>query len=113
MTELANTSPGTASAPDEVRRARAYLLRVAEPPAQALAALVEQAGPAEAAALVRSGRAPQPVLDETTARRSQDHVADDLAAAHQSGARLVVPEDDEWPAWQLLTLDQAGTRGLR
>jgi DNA processing protein len=112
MTEAVSTSWEAASASDEIRRARAYLLRVAEPPASALAALVDKLGPVEAAALVRAGRAPQGVLDETSARRSQDHVEEDLAAAQRAGARLVVPEDDEWPAWQLLALDQAGTRGL-
>ncbi len=31
------------------------------------------------------------------ARRRQDRAADDLAEAHRLGARLVTPEDHEWP----------------
>jgi DNA processing protein len=43
---------------DLIRRARAYLLRVAEPPAPALAAFVAARGPIEAAELVRAGQTP-------------------------------------------------------
>ncbi|HET9140983.1 DNA-processing protein DprA [Actinophytocola sp.] len=100
--------------PDEdLRRARAYLLRVAEPPGVALTALIARHGPVAAADLVRTGAAPPAVLDETSARRADDRVEADLAAAGRAGARLVVPEDDEWPAWPLLALEQAAARGLR
>jgi DNA processing protein len=98
---------------EECRRARAYLLRVAEPPAVALTALIGRHGPVEAAALVRAGETAAKVRDETSARRLDDRVDEDLAAAERAGARLVVPEDDEWPAWALLALDQAAARGLR
>ncbi len=101
------------NADDEVYRARAYLLRVAEPPAPALAALVATCGPVEAAARVRAGEVPARVRDETAARRDQDRIDDDLTAAEKLGARLVVPEDDDWPAWQFLALAQARDRGLR
>jgi DNA processing protein len=98
---------------EEVYRARAYLLRVAEPPAPALATLVTALGPVEAAEVVRSGTAPGPVLDETAARCHLDLVDQDLAEAARVEARLVVPEDDEWPAWPLLALEQAAARKLR
>ncbi|HEU5470347.1 MAG TPA: DNA-processing protein DprA [Actinophytocola sp.] len=100
------------TAQDDCRRARAYLLRVAEPPAPGLTALIGSCGPVEAAARVRAGEAPERVLHETSARRSADHVDADLANAERVGARLVVPEDPEWPAWQLLALDAAAARGL-
>ena len=82
-----------------VRRARAYLNRVAEPPARALGALVAEEGPRRAAALVAAGTVPEAVAGETAARRELDRSAADLAAAAALGARLVVPEDDEWPGW--------------
>ena len=51
-TDAAMASP----VPLEVLRARAYLSRVAEPPAPALGALVEAIGPVDAAQLVPRGR---------------------------------------------------------
>lgn len=98
---------------DPVRRARAYLLRVAEPPTVALGSFVEEHGPVEAAALVRAGDVPAAVLEEVAARAHLDHVEHDLAAAAEVDARLVVPEDDEWPAWPLLSLANAAGRGQR
>ena len=82
---------------DPLRQARAYLLRVAEPPAVALTALIAEQGPLHAAALVRSGTVPNAVLDETSARRDHDLVDQDFAAAQRVAARLITPEDDEWP----------------
>ncbi|OLR91533.1 DNA-processing protein DprA [Actinokineospora bangkokensis] len=98
---------------DEVRRARAYLLRVAEPPAGALHALVERVGPVAAAEAVRSGEVAGVVDEETSGRRALDLAAQDLADGAAIGARLVVPEDDEWPGWALLPLANAFRRGLR
>jgi DNA processing protein len=98
---------------EEVYRARAYLLGVAEPPALALAALVAACGSVAAAELVRLGTAPERVLDETAARRHCDRLDGDLATAERTGCRLVVPEDEDWPAWQLLSLGHAAARGLR
>jgi DNA processing protein len=84
---------------DPVRRARAYLLRVAEPPAPALAVLVAQQGPVIAAARVRDGDVPREVAVETDARcHIDDGVVDgDFAQAAVVGARLVIPEDEDWP----------------
>ncbi|WIX88700.1 DNA-processing protein DprA [Amycolatopsis sp. DG1A-15b] len=97
---------------DELRRARAYLLRVAEPPAAALVAFVAEHGPVAAAARVRRGDCPDEVFKATEARRDYDLVSQDFTRAAAAGARLVVPEDDEWPAWPLLALDQAARRGV-
>ncbi|NBH09482.1 DNA processing protein DprA, partial [Amycolatopsis sp. SID8362] len=97
---------------DDVRRARAYLLRVAEPPAPALVAFVAEHGPVAAAERVRRGDCPAEVLKATEARREYDLVAQDFARAAEAGARLVVPEDDEWPGWPLLAMDQAARRGV-
>ena len=95
-----------------LRLARAYLLRVAEPPAPALATLVSECGPMRAAALVRDGTVPAAVLAETQARRRVDRAAADLAAAAAIGARFVVPEDDEWPAWPFAAFGPAAARGV-
>lgn len=103
----------SADAPDAVRRARAYLVRVAEPPAVALTAFVDAHGPVVAAARVRADDVPDAVREEIAERRDQDRVDEDLTAAARIGARLVVPEDAEWPAWQLLCLSVAADRGLR
>ncbi|MEV6826603.1 DNA-processing protein DprA [Amycolatopsis sp. NPDC051102] len=97
---------------DELRQARAYLLRVAEPPAAALVAFVAELGPVAAAARVRRGDCPAEVLKVTEARRDYDLVSQDFARAAAVDARLVVPEDDEWPAWPLLSLDLAARRGV-
>ena len=100
-TDAAVVSP----VPPEVLRARAYLSRVAEPPAPALGALVEAIGPVDAAQLVRARaprtdptRSPPAVAAETAARRGTDRAAADLALLAARGGRLIVPEDPEWPA---------------
>jgi DNA processing protein len=91
-------SPGE-TVPGDVLLARAYLSRVAEPPAPGLARLVAEFGPVEAARRVRAGRVGELVAGETNARRAVDRAAADLAAATAVGARLLTPEHEEWPAW--------------
>ncbi|WP_037345257.1 DNA-processing protein DprA [Sciscionella sediminilitoris] len=95
------------------RTARAYLLRVAEPPAIALRAFVARHGPERAAELVRAGQVPVAVDKETSARRHLDRAARDLEHAAAAGARLVTPEDEEWPSWRFLALELAARRGVR
>ncbi|HTI22363.1 MAG TPA: DNA-processing protein DprA [Kutzneria sp.] len=94
---------------DDVRLARAYLLRVAEPPAPEVASLVADLGPVRAAELVRTGKA---AIDETAARRHLDFATKDLEQAAVRQARLVIPEDEEWPAWPLLALANAAARDV-
>ncbi|WP_447003806.1 DNA-processing protein DprA [Saccharothrix isguenensis] len=98
---------------DAVRLARAYLSRVAEPPAVALVGLVAEVGPVRAAELVRAGEVPGAVDSETSARRSVDQAERDLEVAAEVGGRLVVPEDDEWPRWPFNALAIAAANGLR
>ena len=117
-TDAAVVSP----VPPEVLRARAYLSRVAEPPAPALGALVEEIGPVDTAQLVREGTVhgphalPPAVAAETAARRGTDRAAADLALLAARGGRLIVPEDPEWPGAALAGLGVAagpdGTVGL-
>jgi DNA processing protein len=82
----------------ELRRVRAYLNRVAEPPAPALSELVNEVGPVRTARLVAAGQVPHRVAAETSARRAEDRAEADLSAIAALGGRLVVPEDAEWPA---------------
>ncbi|KAA9149971.1 DNA-protecting protein DprA [Amycolatopsis acidicola] len=98
---------------NELHLARAYLARVAEPPAAALVAFVNEVGPVTAAELVRKGQCPPRVVQETTARREVDQAEQDLVEAKRRGIRLVIPEDEEWPAWPLLSLENAERRGVR
>lgn len=93
MPTIAPPAASPADAHDTLRRARVYLARVAEPPATSLAAFIEAHGPIEAAGRVRAGDVPDAVREETGARRDQDLVDEDLAAAAQVGARLILPED--------------------
>jgi len=98
----------------EERLARAYLLRVAEPPAPALAAFAATHGPVEAAERVRRRDVPSTVARETEARAHLTVSSADIErAAAEQGARLITPEDDEWPEWPLLSLTVAGSRGVR
>lgn len=88
---------------DELRLARAYLLAVAEPPAPALAAFVDANGPVVVAKRVREQEVPAQVAAATKARVDYDPSVDIERAAEQ-GARLIIPEDPEWPHWAMLAL---------
>ncbi|QUF08178.1 DNA-processing protein DprA [Actinosynnema pretiosum subsp. pretiosum] len=96
-----------------IRLARAYLSRVAEPPAFALSAFVAEVGPVEAARLVQIGEVPVAVAGETEARRRECRAEEDLRLVAGVGGRLVVPEDDEWPSWPFTALANAARHGLR
>ncbi|MFP5022967.1 DNA-processing protein DprA [Pseudonocardia phyllosphaerae] len=96
--------------PAEVLRARAYLLRTVEPPNRDLTILVGRYGPVEAADRLRRGAVPDGLLRAAAARRTNDLAEADLAAAAAAGARLLVPEDPEWPAWPFSALAVAESR---
>ncbi|MFV8297527.1 DNA-processing protein DprA [Mycolicibacterium fortuitum] len=82
---------------DEVRRAWAYLSRVAEPPCAELAAFVAQVGPVEAADRVKSGEVESELSSRVEARRELDCAVKDLDILDKMGGRLITPDDDEWP----------------
>ncbi|MCW0214977.1 MAG: DNA-processing protein DprA [Pseudonocardia sp.] len=96
----------------EILRARAYLLRVAEPPAWDTGVLVEQLGPVAAADAIRRGDVPDAVATQTRARRATTLADDDLAAAAAAGVRLVVPESPEWPHWPFSAFTVSGIEEL-
>ncbi|WP_290716703.1 DNA-processing protein DprA, partial [Gordonia sp. UBA7599] len=100
------------STDESVLRAWAYLMRVAEPPHTGLRDLVEAEGPVAAAQAIRSRKVPagfNGVLSVTNVRAEHDLSAQDLDAAAAVGARLVAPDDEEWPGWQLWGLRSADT----
>jgi DNA processing protein len=101
--DSSDRSSGATAAP-EVRRARAWLSRAAEPACVDLWRFVEDVGPIEAASRLRAGTAGQRLQGLVGSRREVDRSLDDLRAAERCGARLVVPEDDEWPAWAVHAL---------
>jgi DNA processing protein len=93
-----------------VRRARAWLSRVTEPGTIDFWRFVDDAGPVDAVRQLRSGRAPERIRSLAGARAAQDESLADLRRAQRCDARLVIPEDDEWPALPLhaLTVAVAG-----
>ena len=93
--------PAAGNASPAVRRARAWLTRAAEPGHVDLWRLVEDVGPVEAVRRLRAGAAGERLQALVGARRDQDESLADLRRAQRCGARLVVPEDDEWPALAL------------
>jgi DNA processing protein len=105
LADIAAAAPGQATV--AVRRARAWLSRAVEPGTIDLWRFVDRLGPVEAVRQIRSGRAPARILGLIGARAAQDETLDDLCRAERCGARLVVPEDDEWPAFPLHSLTLA------
>jgi DNA processing protein len=105
---------------DEARVALAGLLRVCEPPCAALVQFVRSQGPVGAWQAVLARRAPRAVLSATAARvdgvdpaalvgRAQR----DLAAAGAVAARLIGPDDAEWPVAAVSSFAGAVARGVR
>jgi len=96
--------------PGEVRLARAWLTRAVEPGGGAVFDLVSEVGPVEAVRALRAGLAGGRATALAEARRRQDRAAEDLAEAHRIGARLVTPEDREWPDQALRAMQVAYDR---
>lgn len=97
---------------EQRRRDWAYLAGVAEQPNAALAALISELGVAGAARAVADRNMPpahEEVLRLTEARCGTNTAAEDLDTVDRLGGRLITPEDDEWPGWQLLSLGNADT----
>ncbi|WP_320065256.1 DNA-processing protein DprA [Micromonospora sp. RTGN7] len=87
---------------DDDRLARVALTWLAEPGTWAVHRLVDEFGPGATLDLLRDGGAPEEGLRAAVAARSREGdaraVADDaLARGDRLGARLVTPDDEEWP----------------
>ncbi|WP_247661443.1 DNA-processing protein DprA [Micromonospora sp. U21] len=94
---------GDVSAEEERRVARVALTWLAEPGTRAVHRLVQRLGPVAALDLLLDGGSPDGWLHTTVAARSAAADARAVAAealdrADRLGARLVTPDDDEWPA---------------
>jgi DNA processing protein len=97
---------------EEVLRARAYLMRLAEPPAPRLGHLVALLGPVEAAERIRGGAdLGRHVSSEVAGRRDVDRAEADLEAVRALGGRLLVPEDPAWPAAAMSAFEAPGVQG--
>jgi DNA processing protein len=107
-----SVEPDVPDVPEEILAARAYLSRVAEAPAPALARFTALVGAVEAAARVRVGSVPEEVAAETAGRRATDRVEADLDAARRCGARLLVPESPQWPTWPFAAFEVCGAPAL-
>jgi DNA processing protein len=86
---------------DAARTARAALACLVEPGSKEVFALIEEHGPVTAVARIVSGDV-SPALAAAAASRLTETdpaqlAATALARTQRVGARLVVPEDDEWP----------------
>ncbi|WP_410820733.1 DNA-processing protein DprA [Micromonospora sp. 050-3] len=91
------------SAEDERRLARVALTWLAEPGTRAVHHLVERHGPVATLDLLLDGGSPDGWLHTTVAARSaagdaRAVAAEALERADRLGARLVTPDDEEWPA---------------
>lgn len=100
------------SVPDDVMEARALLTRLAEPPAGALSAFVDRVGPVEAVAHILNDDVPASVAGEIREPYRLDDARWDLDRAERMGARLVVPEHDEWPTAMLDCLHGTDSQGI-
>jgi DNA processing protein len=106
--DLEEAAGGTGADPSPgLRRARAWLSRAVEPGTIDFWRYVEDVGPVEAVRRLRSGQAPERIRSLVGARAGEDASLADLARAERCGARLLVPEDDEWPALPLHALTLA------
>ncbi|TCJ99194.1 DNA-processing protein DprA [Nocardia alba] len=95
--------------PDERRLAWVYLSRVVQGPCAPLSALIASVGVCEAARAVRERELPTALRGPTAARREMDSAAADVDAIERLGGRVITPDDDEWPSWRMLGLDQLDT----
>jgi DNA processing protein len=97
---------------EEVQAARAYLSAVVEPPAPALVEFIGEQGPVRAAQLVQAGHVPAAVGDEVDSRRDALTGREVLERGKITGARLLVPEDPEWPRDRFSCLSGATAVGI-
>jgi DNA processing protein len=105
--DLEDAAAAGSPASPGLRRARAWLSRAVEPGTIDFWRYVDDVGPVEAVRRIRFGRAPDRIRSLVGARAGQDATLADLARAERCGARLLVPEDDEWPALPLHALTLA------
>ncbi|WP_158559867.1 DNA-processing protein DprA [Prauserella sp. PE36] len=82
-------------------------MRATEPPTRFVGANTAVHDPVDAAARIRAGCAPPPGLAEVA--QPEPDLRDDLAALEAGHARLLTPEDDDWPNAAAHDLAASGT----
>jgi len=92
--------------PHDELNAHLFLLRATEPPASAVHEYVATHGPVEAVVRIRHGTAPAAVLNEIV--RPNPRIDEDLRAIASGAARLLTPEDNDWPFERLSALTNHG-----
>ena len=107
LEDAAGAVPGRPEVHPGLRRARAWLSRAVEPGTVDFWRYVDDVGPVEAVRRIRAGTAPGRICALVGVRAQQDETLTDLRRAERCGARLIVPEDDEWPAVPLHALTLA------
>ncbi len=99
---------------EEIRRARVALACLVEPGLPEIHRLVTEEGAEAAVRALVAGQVPEQIAESAAARlvgTEPDRLVDEaLARTARLGARVVVPEDDEWPA-QLADLERISRRG--
>lgn len=98
------------TAVDPRRAAWAYLSQVVRGPCAPLNELVDAVGVEEAARAVRDWDLPHSLKKRTEARRHIDTSVRDLELVDRIGARLVTPDDPEWPSWRMLAFSGVETK---
>src|SRR5256885_6460257 len=87
---------------DGTRLARVALACLVEPGSTEIYTLVAERGPVEALGALIAGTVAAPVAGAARARLAEVDARDiaeaALARTERLGARVVIPEDDEWPA---------------
>ena len=101
-----------AGGPTPIRWARAWLSRAVEPGHAAMHGYVASVGPVVAARTFAAAQAPAHLQALVGARHDEDRVAADIAAAQAVGARLVTPDEAEWPTEALHAMTVATAMGL-
>ncbi|WP_308014649.1 MULTISPECIES: DNA-processing protein DprA [unclassified Rhodococcus (in: high G+C Gram-positive bacteria)] len=84
----------------------AYVSTVVQGPSRAVEHLIASRGVVDAAATMRTGDVPKAVWDRVSARAHLDTAAASLDLMEAMDGRLVVPSDEEWPAWRFLGFER-------
>jgi len=94
---------------NDIRRARAYLLRATHAPAPAITDFVADVGPIAAAEQIQAKTCPVHILASVHTNYPDTIAEDDLTTAERLGMRLIIPEDTEWPHDRLNALTTSGS----
>ncbi len=109
---MSGAAEETLQTSDELRLALAWLSRAVEPGSALMHDYLESVGPIAAAGALARVQAPAHIQALIGARHDVDRVASDLASAAAIGARLIIPDDPEWPENTLHAMHVATAMGV-